>query len=386
LLYRSNKIELAHAFKYGRIAYSKGSGKDERCGFMDKDGNEILKATSKIHGIFDWDKDNFIYRSEDGKFGLMDMDGQVLIRAKYDFMFYATNDLLYAFDDNGDEISLINTNGDKLSEDTFKDTYFSYEHNFIGAVAIADNEWIFIDKSGKDLKIKKDIYRIQHNVQSAGDIIETANVQTVNSDYFDVEGLVSNLEIKGNSIIGLEVDKTTLDCITYFNTLNGNNEEPEANDYTSRWSLSSTKEYKDYEIAVRANFKNSLASSSYKFNENTWEYDYSYNWNEQLPQSINVEISGYDLNRRLDTIFDAIMIKLGVAGKISKKEDNLAVVKLKNGYYIVTKNYSSITIKFTRDDPQDQHDYDYDSSECDYDSSECDYASCEEIVEEVETY
>lgn len=70
---------LTSLMKHGLISGTKG----ERCGFFDKDG-EFKKMPDRVKAIGMFNERYFVYRNDDYKYGVMNMDGDVVIRAKYE--------------------------------------------------------------------------------------------------------------------------------------------------------------------------------------------------------------------------------------------------------------------------------------------------------------
>ena len=156
---KSKYVDLAPGFRNGLLAVCK---EDQRCGFIDKTGEEVVKATAKNANIGDWNDKVFVFYDGD-QWGLKKMSNdEVLIRCKYDALEFADKEgrLLWACEDGsrGLKWTLINRKGERVSKDSYKDhKMFSGKYC---PVQVSDNEWTFIDRKGVEQKLKSDIYTI----------------------------------------------------------------------------------------------------------------------------------------------------------------------------------------------------------------------------------
>lgn len=84
-------------FKHGLMACQEKE--NYRYGFINTKG-EYTRCPSKVKGIIDWNSDYFVFINEDFEYGCMDMNGDILIRAKYSDMAILPDGRLLARDTN----------------------------------------------------------------------------------------------------------------------------------------------------------------------------------------------------------------------------------------------------------------------------------------------
>lgn len=164
-------------------------GKD-KCGIIDANGNVVVKPSPKIQAITAVNKDEFIFNNDD-EYGLMNTKGEVILRAKYKQLAFAkAGDLLFAANDD-DKIKLINEDGDEVSKDSYENV--KQFHGSAAAVKESEDNWIFINKKGEDLKVKSDIYDISDDnygdeiIYRNGENESAADSAAVDSAFADVD-------------------------------------------------------------------------------------------------------------------------------------------------------------------------------------------------------
>lgn len=98
----------------GRFAASKA----DRWGFVDKKG-EFTKMPAKVKGILLFNDKYFVYKNDDGKVGVMDMEGETVIRAKYEQVAILENGKFLCVTDDGKKAYIVNDKDER--EKTFDD-------------------------------------------------------------------------------------------------------------------------------------------------------------------------------------------------------------------------------------------------------------------------
>lgn len=138
--------------------------KDDKWGFVDTDDEYKLRPTDKVKWITDVKGDNFIF-SDGDSYGVMNMDGEVVIRSKYESLSFVSDDILMAENDD-DEYFLIDLKGDKVGSEKFKG--YGYPHLTNGRIVAktGKSEYSFIDKDGE---IDKDAPEMYEYGMSVGD-------------------------------------------------------------------------------------------------------------------------------------------------------------------------------------------------------------------------
>ncbi len=325
------KYETVQAFQDTKLlAVSLTKDGESISGIIDENGNYVVRPSAKYKRIVSiiYDK-MFIYQSggNNPQCGLMSIDGESLIRAKYDLMTALSDELFAAFNskDGKIECQIVNKNDEKIGDDTYQ-----YVDNFHGDYAFAqvsDKEYVIVGKDGKPIKDVPDIASL--------DVGYHYNSLDVRSDYVDLESMVEALDIKADGLLGITTASTPLDA------------------------LKKKAEYSDYDVTLDPNMYNytnsvevhkpvgkTQAYISYRFDGNLSDYninfdtyDYSYFWNNVHPIFFAFGINcGYDsrLNGKEHDLKNVVIDKFKkLGGAVVKQTDNGAVLRLKNGMYAV---------------------------------------------------
>lgn len=168
---------------------------DGRGGLINEKGEWVLQPSEKIKHIIAVKGDNFIYSGEDGM-GVMDKNGEILIRGKYFMLQWAGDGLLWAFDTKGDykdKIMLINLKDDILGKERFENGYTLIDGTRIAQ--LGKHDYGFIDEKGEVKKLDKNV-----NIAQIG---LPKHDQRVESQYVDVERIVASLELEGQKMYGI---------------------------------------------------------------------------------------------------------------------------------------------------------------------------------------
>lgn len=210
--------DMAQGFVDGKLCVEEEAANGQtRCGLIDAEGNTVVAPSDKIQDITGISGDNFTYENDDSEYGLKNVKGETLIRAKFKKLsFSGAEKLLFAMDDDGN-VKLINENGDVVSRDSYEDA--KSFHGAYAAVKENKDNWIFINKDGEDQKVKSDIYDIFDDYYGddviyrngeapedesldgldLGDDDEAAEVDSLDSTYVDDEESVADNSLNDNS-------------------------------------------------------------------------------------------------------------------------------------------------------------------------------------------
>lgn len=171
------------AFKDGLMAAEKeGAG----YGFLDLKGN-FKKVPSKVDRIRDWDKDLLIYEDKEGNEGVMKMDGETVIRAKYSRLFMLPNGNFLGRKSSYDWV-ILDRKGDVV-EDFDEKCGLLFENSLLssaisspfGIICEDDDEYEFRKYDGEDAA-SVGLDEIELDLEC---------FDPVYSDYFDVDEAVS---------------------------------------------------------------------------------------------------------------------------------------------------------------------------------------------------
>lgn len=130
-----------------------GISKEGECGIIDMKGEYVVRPSKKFHDIHEIRNGMFIYY--DGKkYGLKTIDGDNVLRTRYERLKFAADNLLVAND--GDEAFLIDTEDNRVGDETFKACYHTFRKSLI--VKIEDNLYGFMNHDGKFIKGTPEMY------------------------------------------------------------------------------------------------------------------------------------------------------------------------------------------------------------------------------------
>jgi hypothetical protein len=117
---------------------------DGRCGLADEDGNIVLEPKYVINGFMNGFAP--IYSLKENKIGFIDASGKIVIRPKFeDVGDFSSDGFAPAF--NG-KWGIINKKGDFMTQENFFEINPFFSKNGLIGAAKAEDSWGFIDKSG----------------------------------------------------------------------------------------------------------------------------------------------------------------------------------------------------------------------------------------------
>lgn len=176
-------------------------------GIIDEKGEFVLKPSVKIKHIGDISGNLFTYYNGSG-WGLMDVNGETKIRAKYEHLYFAGNDMFMAYVKNGDnyEYKYVDEEDNQIGEDTYVSASqfrsFDGRHAF---VKVDDKMYSIIDNDCNQLDGLPDIVNIGY--VGLIDDIDTY----IESDYVDLEKVVASFNVSPDGIMDLTFNSSPQD-------------------------------------------------------------------------------------------------------------------------------------------------------------------------------
>lgn len=164
---------------------------EKGCGLMNMKGEIVLNINDKIRNITEINNGKFIFY-DGNKWGLKDLDGNTLIRAKYNYMYFANDGKSLAVQDDNSNCFLIDFNDEKLSSNTFESFYRAF-NTTLNIVKTGSDSYSFIDSKGEFIKKTPEIYDfatkiadeyIKVTITKPNEII-VENGDTLSYDYSD---------------------------------------------------------------------------------------------------------------------------------------------------------------------------------------------------------
>ncbi len=278
--------------------------------FISTSGDEV-KLPAKVQRAYEFDGKTFIYVSEDNQCGLMNVDGDVLIRAKYDNMERLRNGNLLCRAD--DKFLVLNQKGDEQVSTT--DYRQLREIGKFGFVARDRNTYLLLDEKLKPVK----------NAEFEQIAMPYLN-SFVTSDYFNTQAAVDDVV----SLISAEgVDKYKLG-----EAPSAHLTDPESYSWQKSASIDDLKKsgYR-YNVTVSLDFSGYI--SDYRY-ESFSSYTRVYYWNDVNLNGVTIRINTESTwgNEGSEAITAALKGKGFKEGLAKASEAGKYVALLQNGKII----------------------------------------------------
>lgn len=245
---------------------------EDRNYMYNKKGEEI-KLPAKIKYVKGYNDRYIIFEGSDGEYGLADMQGEVVVRPKYDRMYFGNGDFVLAMKDSGDdEWVKISFNGEESKEKIDYERIYVAGH--FGYFAKERNTYMLLDDNFKE-KGKETFYDFSTSIWSGKDI---------ESDYLNIEGVASEMvkiidDAKADGIMaGASASKVM------------KGKSPEDYAYTSRVDFDKlAKKGFRYNISVWGDFSGYMAEYDYDYS--TYSGNYYWSPSSKLSElSINLSV------------------------------------------------------------------------------------------------
>lgn len=259
----------------------------KECWGLINDKNEVVvKPADKIKGISDIKGKCFVYNNGEG-YGVMNLDGENIVRAKYDFLYFDVSNRLVAITEktknsSNYECKFIDDSDNQIGEDKYVSinpfAHFDGEHSF---VKVSDRIWSIVDKDGKQIEKLPDIVNIN---LSFGD-------DEIINDHVDFAALFAEMKLSENGVDGLSFETTPIEAVKVA-IKNGARtgtdkhaaDDPYWYDYTE--NITYFKDFSKVFCTILVNYPGKLSRQTYR---NETEYFYGYAFNRRVP-------SGYAFN------------------------------------------------------------------------------------------
>lgn len=316
---------------------------NEKCGGIINDkGEVVIKPTAKIKKVGQIRGKHFTYNNGDG-WGLMNLKGESVIRAKYDLLYFASDDMMIAMTkkDGGSNVyKIIDFEDNQIGPDTYDDAYpFYLLNNTHAVVKISSSLYSIIDTKGKQVEKLPDMVHVGF---SEGD-------QVVESDYVDMKALVDALQITENGFDSITFKSTPEEVVHYYTKLEccwRGDKEHAAEDpywYTYEEKLRMWKDIKGVSPDLIVNFSDDISKRTYK-TKRVIDYTYGdYYWyhNEKTPTgysfnkcNIKSFLIKFDntrkLRNKLNLVFKEVSSRFKNMGTVEKENNGAVVVTLSN--------------------------------------------------------
>ena len=290
-------------------------------GLLGFDGEWRLKPTSKVKSITQKFGQNLVFFDGDG-YGLMDISGEEKVRPKYNLMFLLDEDVFAANSKSGEAFSLYNLEGEKIGKDEYLEMspFYDGKHCF---ARVGKHDVVLINKNGEEQKLKTDICAVGF----------TEDNTTMESDYYDMDEVVTAMKISPTGFLGLDTKSTGPATIENLNQLSG------------VWLNSEAKNYAGSDIT--ATYHPTSKSSCFVDVQNYglvrqertgsgWFSFYKSVWTEEYAKGmiLTVNVSNNEqLQGKMHEMYVKMLEAVKKTGKTVKEGKNAAVIETGPGLY-----------------------------------------------------
>lgn len=281
-------MNLKTDFMDGVVIVAKKYGSEKRYGLMDEKGEFVVAPSAKNHSIHSVQGEHFIFRDDD-KCGLMDFEGNVVLRAKYSELTFAAEGLLCAQKEGDDVLRFIDFEGNPVGNAEFTSGYSFYGDGAYCLVRFDSNEYGFVSKDGERLKLD--------NNTELYDVMLNTGDDWVDSDFVDYAAYVASMNITGNSLDGISLGTSAQRAASMVGERKG--ETITAEDSRGDDELTYSKEHDYSNLYFTVYFDKDISAAITK---TVYEDYYGYRFSRE-------ETTGY---RFTDAKVDAIQIRINV--------------------------------------------------------------------------
>lgn len=358
-------VETGYGYTDGLLVA--GEKRDDKVcyGLLDDKGEWALKPSSKIEGILQVRGKQFVF-SRDNKYGVMNLEGETLIRAKYDALYFVADGLLAAYDSDksaDERWRLIDMEGEQVGDDRFRSIVYNgltMGDYLIGEVG--EDDYGFIDKNGEIKKLDKGISVYDLSVNTAGYEVE--------SDYVDYAALLAGLDIKADGMTGMTLGLSAPAAIKQATAVDADREyEPE--NYTWRSEISYDKELGQVSAGCRVAFDGYIGERLTRtVKENYYGYTFSreettgYSFSDEAKVTTiaaTFSTNGGKLDGKGHDLYLAAAKKLKTLGREVKSNANAIVIGTGEGRYAVAfYDGSQVMVAVVSGNPDDMSISQYD--------------------------
>lgn len=310
------------------VIVSPKKGESLSRGIMGFDGEWILQPPSnKVLFLQEVRGNNLIFNNGHEEYGVVNKKGEEIIRAKYSKLMFGSDDVLIGRKSGKKGYGLYSINDTKIADEEYEFIYRSFDGQHFFAQNNG-NDYVILDKEGKEQKLKTDIYNIMLNM---GD-------SELQSDFFDIDGIVSVLRIGKDGFYGLTTELTGPQAIDIVNGLEGNaNMSKEARMYNSSGSdlggFLTRRHYNSYLFIAREGLiKETKGSGNYYS-----PFDYSWTDNKICGFYCYMGTSFSDkLDGKMELFSSKLIAAVKECGKIVKEGKHAVIVDVgdSKSYYV----------------------------------------------------
>ena len=323
------------------------------CWGLINDKNEVVvKPVEKIKGISDIKGNKFVYNNGEG-YGVMNLNGENVVRAKYDYLYFDVTGRLVAITEKEKnsfnyECKFIDDEDNQIGEDRFVSInpfyQFDGKHSF---VKISDRIWSIVNLDGKQIDRLPDIVNINLSV---GDT-------EVLNDHVDFAKLFAEMRLGDSTLDEYTFEtspKEAVDICVKNGGRTGNEKHP-ANDpywYDYIRSVDYLKDFSKVSAYITVSYPSYISRQTYRTEYETY-YGYTfsrkvpsgYAFNDVKPSSLSVAFfNDGKMTGKLELLLKELKAHFKKNGTLEKENDGAAVytINSKNRVMVfMAENYVS---------------------------------------------
>lgn len=327
-----------------------GHEEDAQGALIDKKGNCILGPSSKLQQAAKNGQLVVFYDGED--WGLMNMDMEVIIRPKFRWLNWVSDDLI------GAEIQ---------DEDDYHSTYILYDTEG-NPISDVEYETILPFKSGCDWTLAKEHNDFYVLINKEGetksldiliDKIGGANYDwTLTSDYIDLEALLSHFKVTKDSICGIAWNTLPREAVAQINSVAVQPEElaadtivadtaeikvePEAEQYATSEKITDHRQCMNQSYSVTIHYGQNITQPVMKtiveqgwYNSYIVERTVGHRFLDLTPQFIEIRLPALGkMTDKQKDVFKAAVKKYAPLGKLVDEKEDCKIYDLGNNKYL----------------------------------------------------
>lgn len=331
---KSSKYKLTDGiFQSGVMVVTDEAGDgSRRVGLVDQNGDWVMKPSDKVKGIKAFRNKTFIYTDGEQQ-GVMDFEGNVLIRPRYADIVFANSTLYFAKADKDKAgYQLMDADEKQIGKDEYMNVLPFMGNNAI--VQESQTNWIFINTQGEDLKVKQDVYAISN--RAMGDAV-------VQNEYFDFDNIISALKLTKDGFfdlnlnIGAEAMTSALAGLAADGEMDAATIQADAQDYALQSVISAGLVRENIAMTVSSTFDEPLAEGS----------DGAYQFKSIKPNQIGLDIpTTMALMGKSGQLARAIINKVKTLGQVVKENPNAAIVNVGDASYFVANTGTHVFVVY----------------------------------------
>lgn len=322
----SNLMATGECFKEGLLPVTVEADGGKESGLVDENGEWVVKPSSKTREVSNVCGKHFVFYDGD-RYGVKDIEGETVIRAKYRKLYFVSDKLL-VFEDEKGEQGIVDTNGEKVTGETFDKVFGMFHDKYFVALTGRDN-WEIMDLEGNSVSRKTDIYSIGLKL----------GMWTVDSHFFSYEALFGDAGISADAFGRFKLGMKAEEIAAASEEKPAAEIDPES--YVGRHSVSYSTSVLGCSVTMGAVFISEMAY----YDEYT-----DRRFSEEKPVVISAMFpeSGRISGRQKETL-DAANAYVKKFATFVKKDGDIALYQTKGGKYIMVTEKSGVTGIFMGD-------------------------------------